>query len=94
MSQVQDSIAAGRTRRNPRKPALLTSDMIVAYVFSVIEECIISIYIWRSRSAQNQRCGRMSCWKMKSLYKNDTRKLSELPKGKKAISKCVFAKKT
>jgi len=44
MVQVQDSIVAERTRRNPRKPTWLTSDIIVAYAFSVIGESIPSKY--------------------------------------------------
>jgi len=42
MDYVQYTIAAGRTRKNSRKPAWLTSDIIVAYALSVIEESIPS----------------------------------------------------
>ena len=36
MGQVQDSNAAGRTRRNSCNPICLTSNMIVAYTLPVI----------------------------------------------------------
>ena len=41
---VQESIAVGRTRRNPRKPGWLTTNMIMAYALPVIEEAISSTY--------------------------------------------------
>jgi len=44
MGDVQDFIAVGRTRRNLRKPSWLTTDIIVAYAFPVIEEAIPSTY--------------------------------------------------
>ena len=44
MSDVQESIIIGRTRRNLRKPSWLTTDMIVAYALPVVEETIPSIY--------------------------------------------------
>ena len=44
MGQVQDSIATERTRRNPRKPAWLTADIIIAYALSIIGESIPSTH--------------------------------------------------
>jgi len=44
MNQVQDSVAAGRGKRNPQKREWLTTDMILAYALSVIEDAIPSTY--------------------------------------------------
>jgi len=44
MSDVHESIAVGRTRRNSYKPSWLTTEMIVAYSLPVIEEAIPSTY--------------------------------------------------
>ena len=44
MSNVQESIAVGRTQRNPRKPSWLTTNMIVTYALPIIEEAIPSTY--------------------------------------------------
>ena len=44
MSDVHESVTAGRPRRNPRKPSWLTTDMIVAYALPVVEEIIPSTY--------------------------------------------------
>jgi len=40
MGQVRDFIAVRRERRNPQKPAWLTTNMIVTYALSVIEDDI------------------------------------------------------
>ena len=42
MSDVHESVAVGRTRRNPREPSWLTTDMIMT--LSIIEEAIPSTY--------------------------------------------------
>ena len=44
MGDVQEFIALGRARRNLRKPSWLTTNMIVAYTFLVVEEVISSTY--------------------------------------------------
>jgi len=44
MSDIQDSIAVGRDRRNLCKPSWLNTNMIMAYNLSVIEEAILSTY--------------------------------------------------
>jgi len=38
MGDVHESVTVGRPRRNPHKPSWLTTDMIVAYALSVVEE--------------------------------------------------------
>ena len=45
MGQVQDIVAAERGRRNPQKPAWLTTSMNVAYVFLIIKDVIPYTYI-------------------------------------------------
>ena len=59
MGNVQESIAVRRTLRNPRKPSWLTTNMIVAYAFPVIEEAIPSIYR-EAEISWSPRCERMS----------------------------------
>ena len=44
MGDVQESIAVGRARRNPRKPNWLTTNLIVSYTLPVIEEVMSSTY--------------------------------------------------
>jgi len=44
MGNVQESLVIGRTRRNPRYLCLITTNMIMAYALSVIEEVIPSTY--------------------------------------------------
>jgi len=44
MSDIHESIAVVRTRRNSRKPSWLTTDMIVAYALPVVEEAIQSTH--------------------------------------------------
>jgi len=44
MSDVYESIAVERPRRNSRKPSWLTIDMIVTFALPVVEEAIPSIY--------------------------------------------------
>ena len=45
MGNVQESIAVGRTWRNPRKPSWLTTNMIVAYTFPIVKEAIPPTYM-------------------------------------------------
>jgi len=84
MGQVQDSITTGRTRRNPRKLAWFTSDVIVAYALPVIEESIPSIYKEVKISSESEMHNAM-LEEMKSLLQNDIWDLSELPKEKKTL---------
>ena len=59
MGDVQNSNAVGRTRRNTRMPSWLTTNMIVVYALSVVEETISSTYIEKLKLIQSPRCGRM-----------------------------------
>ena len=85
MDQVQDSITAGRTRRNPRKLAWLTLDMIVVSALPVIEKSIPSTYKKAQISSESEMYKNAILEEMKSLRQNDTWDLSELLKEKKAI---------
>ena len=89
MGIIQDSIAVGKTQRNSRKPSWFTTNMIMAYALSIIEEATPSTYREPEISSESKM------WKnalMKEM--NDTWELTELPKGKKAIGcKWVFVKK-
>ena len=68
--------------------------MIVAYALSVVKEIISSTYREAEISSEFKTWKDAMMEEMSSLHKNDTLKLSELPKGKKTIScKWVFAKK-
>jgi len=58
ISDVHESISVGRTRRNPRKPSRLTTDMIVTYALLVIEEAIPSTYK-ETESVQSLRYEKM-----------------------------------
>ena len=60
--------------------------MIVAYALSVFEETISSTYKEPEISSESKMWKDAMVKKMSSLYKTDTWKLTELPKGKKAIS--------
>jgi len=94
MGDVHESVAVGRTRRNPRKPSWLTTDMIVAYALPVIEEVIPSTYRKAEISSESKIWKDAMEEEMSSLHENDTWKLTELPKRKKAIGcKLVYAKK-
>ena len=58
MGDVHKSVIVGRPRRNSRKPSWLTTDIIVAYTLSIIEEVIPSTYK-KAEIVQSRRCGRM-----------------------------------
>ena len=55
MGDVHESVAVGRPRRNSPKPSWLTTDMIVAYTLSIIEEVIPSTYR-KAELVQSRRC--------------------------------------
>jgi len=94
MGQVQEFIIARRTRRNPRKLAWLTSDMIMAYDLLVIEENILTTYREAEISSGLEIWKNVILEEINSLHKSDTRELSKLHKGKKVIAcKQVFGKK-
>ncbi|KAM2004372.1 hypothetical protein ACFX15_027830 [Malus domestica] len=90
--QQQDYIATRRSRREIRKPARFTD--IVAYAFPVIEDDIPSAYKEAVMSSDCELWKKSMDEEMKSLHKNETWNLVQLPKGKKAIGcKWVYAKK-
>ena len=94
MSDVQDSIVIGRTQKNSRKLIWFTTNMIVAYALSVIEEMISSTYRKTEISSESKMWNDAMMEEMNSLHKNDNLELAELPKEKKAIGcKRVFVKK-
>ena len=85
MGDVPDSTAVGRPRRNTRKSGWLTTDMVVAYALSVVEEAIPSTFREAEISSESKKWKEAMNEEIKSLYKNDTWELTRLPKGKKAI---------
>ena len=54
MSDAQESIAVRRARRNPRKPSWITTNMIIAYALSIIEEVIPSTYMEAEISSKSK----------------------------------------
>jgi len=72
MGDVHEFIAVGRTRRNPCKPSWLTTDMIVTYTLSVIEEAISSTYREAEISSESKMWKDAMVEEMSFLYKNDT----------------------
>ena len=94
IGDVQESIAVGRTWRNLRKPSWLTTNMIMVYTLSAVEEAIMSTYRKAEISSESKIWKDTMMKEMNSLHKNNTWELSELPKEKKVIRyKGVFAKK-
>jgi len=85
MGNVQESIAVGRTRRNSHKTSWLTTNMIIAYAFLLVEKAILSNYREVEISSESKIWKDVVMEEMSSLHKNDTWELSELPKGKKVI---------
>jgi len=80
MGNVQESIAVGRTQRNPRKPSWLTTNLIVVYALSVIEEAIPSTYKEAEISSESKMWKDTMLEEMSSLHKNDTWELSRCPR--------------
>jgi len=72
MGNVQESIAVRRTRRNPRKPSWLTTNMIVSYTLPVIEEVIQSTYMEAEINSESKMWKDVMMEEMSSLHKNDT----------------------
>jgi len=72
----------------------LTTNMIMAYALSVVEEAIPSTYRKVEISSESKMWKDTMMKEMSYLHKNDIWELSELAKGKKVIScKWIFAKK-
>ena len=72
MSDVHESFAVGRPKRNPRKPSWLTTDMIMAYTLPVIEEVIPSTCREAEISSESKMWKDAMEEEMSSLHKNDT----------------------
>jgi len=72
MSDVHESDAVRRAKRNPRKPGWLTTDMIVVYALPVIEEAIPTTYREAEISSKSKIWKDVMEEEMSSLYKNDT----------------------
>ena len=83
-----DSIAASRPKRNIRKPQRFTD--MVAYALPMVEECVPTTYKEAKRHSKSVEWQNAMDEEMKSLHKNDTWELVQLPKGKKAIG-CKWA---
>ena len=71
MGDVHESIAIRKTRRNSWKPSWLTTDMIVTYTLSIVEEAISSTYGKAEISSESKMWKDSMEEKMNSLYKND-----------------------
>ena len=90
-SQPAKSIATSRQQRVIRRPARYTDT--VAYALPVIEG-VPCTYKDAIQNTENLKWKKAMDEEMKSLHKNQTWELVQLPKGKKAIGcKWVFAKK-
>ena len=72
MDDVHESIAVGKTKRNSRKTSWLTTDMVVTYALSVIEEAISSTYREAEINSESKIWKDAMEEEMSSLYKNDT----------------------
>ena len=90
-SQPTESIATSRPQRVIRRPARYTDT--VAYALPVIEG-VPCTYKDAVQGTENLKWKKAMDEEMKSLHKNQTWELVQLPKGKKAIGcKWVFSKK-
>ena len=78
MSDVHESVAVGRTKRNSHKPSWLTTDMIVSYALSVVKETIPSTYREGEISSKSKMWKDAMEEEMSSLHKNDTWELTKL----------------
>jgi len=72
MSNVQKSIAVERTQKNSRKANWITTNMIVPYALSVIEDAIRSTYREAEISSEFKEWKDTMMKEMSSLHKNDT----------------------
>uniref|UniRef100_A0A2N9I8X0 Integrase catalytic domain-containing protein n=1 Tax=Fagus sylvatica TaxID=28930 RepID=A0A2N9I8X0_FAGSY len=91
-SQLTDSIAVRRARREIRKPAKFVD--MVAYALPMFEDDIPSTYKEVVRTPESNEWKKAMDDEMQSLHKNQTWDLVQLPKGKKEIGcKWVYTKK-
>ncbi|KAH9780058.1 retrovirus-related pol polyprotein from transposon TNT 1-94-like protein [Citrus sinensis] len=89
-----DFIATRRPNREIKKPGWLTKDMVVAYALLVIDDDIPNTFSEALRSSESDQWKLAMEEEMKSLHQNQTWKLVELPKRKRAIgNKWVYTKK-
>ncbi|KAI3472951.1 hypothetical protein Pfo_029197 [Paulownia fortunei] len=87
-----EPIAMRRPRREIHKPARFTD--MVAYAFPIVDDDVPSTFQDAVRSSESEKWKGAMEEEMQSLQKNKTWKVTQLPKGKKAIGcKWVFAKK-
>ena len=72
MGDVQYSITVGRALRNSRKTNCLTTNVIMVYALSVVEEVIPSRYREAEISSESKMWKDAMIEEMNSLHKNDT----------------------
>jgi hypothetical protein len=90
--QQPDPIVVSRPRREIRKPARYTDT--VTYALLITEEDIPLTYREAIGNSEKARWKEAMGEEMQSLYKNQTWKVVQLPKGKKAIGcKWLYTKK-
>jgi len=84
--QVHDSIVAHKPKKTIRKLTLF-SYMVVTYALSVevVEDSVLTTYREAELSSESEMWKNAMLEEIESLYKNNTRELAKLPKGKKAI---------
>ena len=92
LSQQHESIATSRPKRTIRKPARFAD--IVAYASPTINVDIPATFNEAAQSSDKEKWRIAMDEEVHSLHKNQTWRLTSLPKGKKAIGcKWVYAKK-
>ena len=90
--KFQESIATSKPVRTKKKPARLTDT--VAYALPIVNEDIPSTYKEVVHYSESVEWNKAMEEEMNSLHENETWKLVELPKEKRAIGcKWVYAKK-
>ena len=90
--QQHESIATDRPKRAIKRPARY--DDMVAYALEIAADNVPTTYNEAVKSSEAQKWREAMNDEMQSLLKNQTWKLADLPKGKKAIGcKWIFAKK-
>ena len=93
-TQQQDPIATRKEKRQTRLPTRLADYDLGAYALSIVNDGIPATYKEVIDNVEHQQWKRAMEEEMQSLHKNETWKLAQLPKGKKAIGcKWIFAKK-
>ncbi|KAE8725113.1 hypothetical protein F3Y22_tig00009009pilonHSYRG00067 [Hibiscus syriacus] len=90
--ETPETLAVTRPRREIRRPARFVD--MVAYALPVVDDDIPITYQEAIQSLESDKWKSAMDEEMQSLQKNDTWKLAQLPKGKRAIGcKWVFVKK-